>query len=77
MRPGSGATRKPQATCFGRVVEHYKIGVYETVHAIPAILQKVPDTKPVVIGDGPDREPLKALVARLGRADTVRYALAH
>lgn len=77
LGPGLGATRKPQVIYFGRVIEHYRIGVYETVHAMPAILREVPGAKLVLIGDGPNREPLKALAARLGRADAVRYALAH
>ena len=42
--------------------------------AAPGILQKFPDTKFLIIGDGPDREKLEAVAAETGIADSVHFA---
>jgi phosphatidylinositol alpha-1,6-mannosyltransferase len=41
--------------------------------ALPAILRDVPDVLYAVVGDGEEREPLRALVAREGLEDRVQF----
>lgn len=31
LRPGLGATRKPQVIVFQRLIPHYRVGVFETI----------------------------------------------
>jgi len=41
--------------------------------ALPDVVQKLPDTILVIVGDGPERSSLEALVRKLDIADYVRF----
>ncbi len=50
-----------------------KNGVRYFVRAMPAIIAEIPDVEAVVVGDGPEREELEGLSARLGVAERIRF----
>jgi glycosyltransferase involved in cell wall biosynthesis len=56
----------------GRLAE--KKGVRYLLEAMPGVLERFPDAKLVIVGDGPLREELKAFSAWLGIAESVVFA---
>ncbi len=48
-------------------------GIDVLLHAMPLVLQQVPETRVVVVGDGPDREALEHLSASLGLTESVHF----
>ncbi|MGK2960892.1 MAG: glycosyltransferase, partial [Gemmatimonadaceae bacterium] len=44
-------------------------GIHAVIAALPRILEKAPETHIIVVGHGPLREPLEALIAALQRGD--------
>lgn len=48
-------------------------GIDTVIHALPNILEAVPDVAYVVVGDGPDRGRLKTLAQEQGVADHVHF----
>jgi glycosyltransferase involved in cell wall biosynthesis len=57
---------------IGRLVPQKAMHVL--VEATPALLQASPDTRVLIVGDGPLRADLEAQAARLGVAHAVRFA---
>jgi glycosyltransferase involved in cell wall biosynthesis len=51
----------------------------DVIAALPGLIRRHPDLRYRIIGDGPEREPLRVLAARLGVADHVELtgALSH
>lgn len=49
-------------------------GVDTVIRALPAILEAVPNTIYVIVGDGPDRRRLEGLARKLGVADHIHFA---
>lgn len=49
-------------------------GIDTVICALPRVLQKVPDVTYIIVGDGPDRQRLTALVNELGLRDHVFFA---
>jgi glycogen(starch) synthase len=49
-------------------------GVQQFIQAAPLVLQKCPDTKFLVVGDGPERKSLEVLVKDLTIADKIIFA---
>jgi glycosyltransferase involved in cell wall biosynthesis len=43
------------------------------LRALPLLLEEFPETKYVIVGDGPERTSLESLVKQLGVADAVRF----
>jgi glycosyltransferase involved in cell wall biosynthesis len=56
---------------FGRL-KRYK-GVDQFLRAVPQILQEVPGTRVLIVGDGDDRPRLERMVRTLGLAGTVTF----
>ena len=50
-----------------------KNGVEYLVRAVPEIAAAFPSVEAVLVGDGPEREPLQRLSARLGVVDRIRF----
>jgi len=67
------STAPSQAVLFvGRLAK--KKGVEYLIRAFPDVLACHPDTRLVLVGDGPCRAELEALSSQLGLADRVRFA---
>jgi len=47
-------------------------GIHAVVAALPDVLERVPDARLVVVGHGPEREPLEGLVAALATGEPAR-----
>jgi glycosyltransferase involved in cell wall biosynthesis len=78
----NGKRPSPPALPAGRIVltvarlttaDSYK-GVDHVIQALPAVLNMVPDTCYVVVGDGDDRRRLEGLATQLGVRDHVIFA---
>ena len=70
---GRGGERTPGALVFlGSLLE--KQGLQVILDAMPAILERHPGARLLVIGDGPYRADLEAQVARLGISSAVTFA---
>ncbi len=69
--------RAPVIAFLGRL-RKYK-GAQHVLHAFPTVLERVPEARLDVIGDGPYRSDLERLAARLGIGERVRFrgALSH
>ena len=50
-----------------------KNGVRYLVRAMPEIAAEIPGIEAVLVGDGPEREPLERLAAKLGVSERVRF----
>ncbi|WP_336323414.1 glycosyltransferase, partial [Streptomyces lavendofoliae] len=79
--PGRAAARAalglpatpPLVVCVGRLCRQK--GQDTLLESWPAVLDRVPDARLVLVGDGPGAEDLRATAARWGRADrTVAFA---
>jgi glycosyltransferase involved in cell wall biosynthesis len=68
----ASASRRPLIVSMGRL-EHYK-GHHRVIEAFPLVLRRFPDARLRVLGEGPYKARLSALVARLGLADVVEIA---
>jgi glycosyltransferase involved in cell wall biosynthesis len=71
--PDSSVKRSevPTVVFLGRL-RKYK-GVQILLRAVPKIREKVPEVKVLIVGDGPHRETLEKLAARLGISDVVTF----
>jgi glycosyltransferase involved in cell wall biosynthesis len=70
--PGAGAkAARPTVLYVGRL-RRYK-GVDWTLRAFPRVLERVPDARLVVVGDGPDRKRLERAAAGSGVAAAVEF----
>lgn len=67
-RPRSAS---PMIVCVGRLVIHKRMDRLLT--ALPALLRTVPDLAVHVVGDGPERQRLEGLAARLGLGSAVTF----
>ncbi len=67
LPPGSG----PRIIVPRRL--YAKNGVEYVVRAMSAIVEAVPGVEAVVVGDGPERDPLEKLARELSVADRVRF----
>ncbi len=65
--PGRAAT--PRIVCVGRLVVHK--GTASVIEAVPGLLVDQPDLEVHLVGDGPERPALEALVDELGLAGRV------
>jgi phosphatidylinositol alpha-1,6-mannosyltransferase len=65
----------PVVLCAARLVA--RKGQDTLVRALPAVLRDVPDARLLVVGDGPDADRLRALVAEHGVTDQVVLAGGH
>ncbi len=61
----------PMIGVFGRL-KRYKC-VDHILRAIPAVVQQIPETKVLIIGDGDDRPRLERITRELGVQHAVRY----
>ncbi len=61
----------PLLLFVGRLVEQK--GAADLLDAVPHILPRLPDVTAIVVGDGPERQPLEKRARRLGIADRVRF----
>ena len=59
----------PRIVCVGRLVVHK--GTSSIVEAMPVVLRRYPDLELHLVGDGPEREVLVDLVAKLELGDSV------
>jgi len=68
--------RHPKIVCVGRLVRHKR--PHLVVEAMPALIDRLPDLRLEIVGDGPERDRISELVDRLGLAEAVaiRGALA-
>ena len=80
FKPGNGArfraeqglpTDRPLITYVGRVAHEKNIEFLVNVFA--EVRQRVPNALLVIAGEGPAREPLRLLVARMGLSNSVRF----
>jgi glycosyltransferase involved in cell wall biosynthesis len=67
----------PTLVTVGNLVERKRHA--DVIAALPRLIRRHQDVRYRIIGDGPEREPLRALAARLGVADRVELigALSH
>lgn len=49
-------------------------GIKELIETLPRVIERVPDAKLVIVGDGPQRRELEETVSRLGLAERVTFA---
>ncbi len=68
----AGRSSTPVIGYFGRL-KKYK-GVDQFLRAVPHILQEVPGTRVVIVGEGDDRPRLERMARTLRIADTVMFA---
>ncbi len=62
----------PTILSLGRVAKEKSIDVI--LKGLPALLKKLPQTKMVIVGDGPERENLEILAKNLGISQNVIFA---
>lgn len=67
--PAEASTTEPLIVSIGRL-ERYK-GHHRAIEAMPALRARMPGAKLRILGEGPYREELERLVARLGLGDCV------
>lgn len=67
----------PTLVTVGNLIERKRHA--DVIAALPGLIGRHPDLRYRIIGDGPEREPLRSLAARLGVADHVELtgALSH
>ena len=70
--PGDGETVRDGLIFVGRLVE--KKGVAHLVEAMAILSERYPDLGLTVVGDGPLRESLETLAAKLGVQERVHFA---
>ncbi len=68
-RPAAAGGERPLIVSIGRL-EHYK-GHHRAIEAMPELLRRVPDAKLRILGEGPYKPELLALVERLQLAGCV------
>ena len=66
-----GRSVTPRIVCVGRLVPHKRLDLL--VDALPAVLQRVPDLRVQVIGDGQERDALAERARMRGVADAVTF----
>lgn len=62
--PGNAMTRAPVLVFAGRLVE--KKGVADLLKAMPRVLRHVPETRLLIVGDGPLHQQLVSIAKQLG-----------
>lgn len=74
-RGSAGERPDPRVLTIARLAasERYK-GVDDVIRALPAVLESVPQTRYVVVGDGDDRPRLEQLAREAGVTDRVTFA---
>lgn len=70
--PSHAKAGVPTVLFVGRL-RRYK-GVDWLLHAMPAVRERVPGVRLLVVGDGPDRARLESLAVRLGVSEAVTFA---
>jgi glycosyltransferase involved in cell wall biosynthesis len=68
---GAAKSPTPLVGYFGRLKKYKSVDHF--VHALPAVRERVPDVKAVIIGEGDDRPRLEALVKELGLSGAVEF----
>lgn len=68
---GAAKSSTPLIGYFGRL-KRYK-SVDQLLSALPTVLQKVPDLRVLIIGEGDDRQRLQSMVRDLGLEDAVEF----
>lgn len=71
MKEELGISGCPVVLSLGRIAKEKSIDV--VIKALPSLLQKLPSVKLVIVGDGPERETLEALVGTLGIQQSVVF----
>lgn len=69
--PATRKAARPTLTFVGRL-RRYK-GLDWVLRALPAVVEKVPDVRLEIIGDGPHGAALRRTVAKLGLGDRVEF----
>jgi teichuronic acid biosynthesis glycosyltransferase TuaC len=60
---------RPTLVSVGHLIARKRHG--DVIAALPALRERLPEIRYVIVGDGPEREPLRALAARLGVSELV------
>jgi glycosyltransferase involved in cell wall biosynthesis len=68
--PGARRAEAPRIVCVGRLAPHKRWDLL--LRSMPRVAELIPDVELHLIGDGPCREELSALVTELGLGDRVR-----
>jgi len=71
LREQLGATGKKLFVCIRAFMPEYDLGTF--LRAIPSIVKDRPDTRYILVGDGPQRSELSDLAAELGISDYVVF----
>lgn len=71
VRARLGLTDRPVVVCVSRLVP--RKGQDTLIEAMPRVLAAVPDAVLLIVGGGPYEKELRALAARTGVADSVRF----
>ncbi|MGD9498453.1 MAG: glycosyltransferase family 4 protein [Armatimonadota bacterium] len=71
LRAELGLGERPVLLTVARLVE--RKGHETVLRALPTVLAHVPDLRYLIVGEGPMREPLEALVQELGIGDAVIF----
>jgi glycosyltransferase involved in cell wall biosynthesis len=61
----------PLVACFGRIKRYKSLDIL--LHALPRVLQEVPELKVVIAGDGDDRQRLERLAEDIGLTNVVKF----
>jgi glycosyltransferase involved in cell wall biosynthesis len=65
------SARKSDVVCVGRLVEHKNVDLL--IRALGIATKEVPNIQAIIIGDGPERDRLTALVRELGLEKNVKF----
>lgn len=71
FQPSDGA-KKYDLILIGRISKVKRIDIF--LRALKVLRNKIPDTKAVIVGDGPDRNELESLCEELGLSEAVTFA---
>ncbi|MFJ4919302.1 glycosyltransferase family 4 protein [Streptomyces sp. NPDC088725] len=71
VRERLGLTKRPVVVCVSRLVP--RKGQDTLIHAMPAILARVPDAVLLIVGGGPYEKDLRRLAHSVGVADSVHF----
>ena len=69
--PGNPVGRSPVLVFAGRLVE--KKGLADLLEAMPSVLSKIPETRLLIVGDGPLRQQLASRADQLGIDTAVEF----
>ena len=71
LRGRLGVGDDPVVVCVSRLVE--RKGQDQLIRTLPALAERVPGTRLILVGDGPHRAALEALARAIGVADRVTF----